>query len=253
MSGSGAAEAMLVPVAPVPQARAIVALDVPSLNEARALVERLGAACGFYKVGSELFSAEGPRVAEWLRGAGKQVFLDLKFHDIPNTVRSSARAAARLGASLLTVHASGGRAMLSAAVEGAAEGGGAGVLAVTVLTSLGRAELAEAWGREIASVQDEVERLASLARDCGAHGLVCAGTEATRIRAVHGDRLALLVPGIRLAGSPAGDQTRIVSPAEAVRAGARYLVVGRTVTAAPDPVAAMSEVLREMRSAADPI
>jgi orotidine-5'-phosphate decarboxylase len=255
MSGAGEADigaAERVHVAPASGARAIVALDVPSLDEARALVERLDAACDFYKVGSELFSAEGPRVVEWLRSVKKEVFLDLKFHDIPNTVRSSTRVAARLGASLLTVHAAGGGAMLRAAVAGAEEGGGAGILAVTVLTSLGRWELGEAWGREIASVEEEADRLASLARACGVHGVVCAGTEAARIRTAHGDRLALLVPGIRLEGSPAGDQARIVTPAAAVRAGARYLVLGRTVTAAPDPVAAMSEVLRQMALSTDP-
>ncbi|HJR42590.1 MAG TPA: orotidine-5'-phosphate decarboxylase, partial [Gemmatimonadaceae bacterium] len=142
-------------------ARIIVALDVPRLDAARALVDLLGDGCDFYKVGSELFTAAGPPVAEWLRGAGKEVFLDLKLHDIPNTVRGAARIAASLGVSLLTVHASGGGAMIAAAVEGA--GDRTGVLGVTVLTSLDSSALGVAWGREAPVVADEVLRLAGLA------------------------------------------------------------------------------------------
>ncbi len=225
-------------------ARAIVALDVATKAQARLIVERLGEACRFYKVGSELFTAEGPQVVEWLRSEGKEVFLDLKLHDIPNSVRGAASAAAAIGVSLLTVHATGGRAMLDAAAEGA--GDHAGVLAVTVLTSLHRTELAGVWGRPIEAVEQEVVRLAALAADAGLHGIVCAGTDAELVRRRFGDRLALLIPGIRLAGSPAGDQARVVTPSAAVRAGARYLVLGRTVTAAPDAGAAWSRVLAEM-------
>lgn len=226
--------------------RGIVALDVPNGAQARLLVGRLGDACDFYKVGSELFTAEGPRVVEWLRSEGKEVFLDLKLHDIPNTVRGAARAAAALDVSLLTVHAAGGPAMLEAAVEGA--GDRAGVMAVTVLTSLGSAELSGVRGgaRPIEAVEQEVLRLAGVAADAGLHGVVCAGSEVQLVRRRFGNQLALLVPGIRLTGSPADDQARAVTPSDAVRAGADYLVLGRTVTSAPDPGAAWSRALAEM-------
>ena len=218
----------------------IVALDVPALDAAMALVDRLGASCRFYKVGSELFTREGPAVVRALRDAGCEVFLDLKLHDIPNTVRQGAAAAAALGVKLLTVHASGGVEMLRAAVEGA--GARCGVLGVTVLTSLDAGMLARAWGREVVSVEAEVLRLAGFAAEAGAHGVVCSGREVAAVRAAHGDRLAPLVPGIRLAGGASHDQSRTMGPAEAARAGARYLVLGRAVTAAADPAGAMRQV-----------
>lgn len=221
----------------------IVALDVSTRAEALALVDRLGESCRFYKVGLELFTAEGPAVVEAIRDRGCDVFLDLKFHDIPNTVRKAAASAASLGVRLLTVHASGGRAMLDAAREGAGE---TGVLAVTVLTSLDARSLGAAWGRPELEVRGEVLRLAALAAEAGLHGIVCSGQEAAAVRQAHGERLAPLVPGIRLAGADTQDQARVVTPADAVRAGARYLVLGRTVTAEPDPVAAMTRVLREI-------
>lgn len=221
-------------------ARLIVALDYPSSEPALALVERLGGACGFYKVGLELFTAAGPRVVFALRELGKDVFLDLKFHDIPNTVRGAARSAARAGARLITVHASGGAEMLAAAVEGA--GSECGVLAVTVLTSLDAASLAAAWGRDDVDLESEVLRLAGLAAEAGAHGIVCSGAEAAAVRARFGDRLRLLVPGIRPAGAATHDQARVVTPEEAVRAGASYLVVGRAITGAADPAAALRAI-----------
>jgi orotidine-5'-phosphate decarboxylase len=217
--------------------RAIVALDVPTLAGAAALVERLGDACDFYKVGMELFTAEGPAVVSWLRARGRDVFLDLKFHDIPNTVRAATRSAARLGARLVTVHAYGGSAMLAAAVEGAGPQGadGCGVLAVTVLTSHTAESLGATLGRAVTSAEDEVLRLAATARDAGAHGVVCSGHEAATVRAAFGSALRPLVPGVRLAGGASHDQARVVTPSEAARAGAAYVVLGRTVTAAPDP------------------
>jgi orotidine-5'-phosphate decarboxylase len=218
----------------------IVALDVPELAGARRLVEALGDDCRFYKVGSELFTAEGPGVVRWLREAGCDVFLDLKFHDIPATMRGAARSAAALGARLLTVHAPAGAAGVRAAVEGAGEG--CGVLAVTVLTSFDAAGLAAAWGREALEVDAEVLRLASLAAGAGAHGLVCSAHEVAAVRARFGDRLAPLVPGIRLAGGDAHDQARVATPDDAARAGARYLVLGRAVTAAASPREAMRQV-----------
>ncbi len=213
---------------------------------ARALVEQLGAAAGFYKVGLQLYTAEGPRVVEWLRGAGKQVFLDLKLHDIPNTVRGAAQSAAALGVQLLTVHAVGGAAMLAAAVEGG--GDATGILAVTVLTSMTQADLEASRGHPTASVAAEVLRLAGLAATAGAHGIVCAGPEVPMVRAAHGDALRTLVPGIRLGGAPAHDQARVMTPREAARAGASYVVIGRTVTAADDPVAAMQMVQAELQA-----
>jgi orotidine-5'-phosphate decarboxylase len=213
--------------------RVIVALDVPSADAALALVGRLGDACDFVKVGSELFTAAGPAVVRALRDGGREVFLDLKVHDIPNTVRGAARSAAELGASLTTVHASGGRAMMEAAVEGA--GPTCGVLAVTVLTSLDAGALGEAWGRRVDDVQAEVLRLAALARAAGVHGIVSSGSEAAAVHERHGEALRVLVPGIRLAGGAVHDQKRVVTPEGAAAAGASYLVLGRAVTGAADP------------------
>jgi orotidine-5'-phosphate decarboxylase len=220
--------------------RAIVALDVPDGAQALALLARIGARADFVKVGSELFTAAGPELVARMRADSRDVFLDLKWHDIPTTVRNAARSASRLDVRLVTVHASGGRAMVEAAVEGA--GPSCGVLAVTVLTSLDSTSLGEAWGRTIARVQDEVLRLADLARAAGALGIVCSGAEAAAVRAAHGSALELLVPGIRLAGGDAHDQARVVTPEAAVAAGASYLVLGRAVTAAPDPAATLAAV-----------
>jgi orotidine-5'-phosphate decarboxylase len=224
--------------------RLIVVLDVGSLDAALSLVDHLGTDGDFFKVGSELFTAEGPAVVRKLRERGKDVFLDLKLHDIPNTVRGAARSAARLGARLLTVHASGGRDMLAAAVEGA--GADCEVLAVTVLTSLDAPALSHVWGRTVSNIPDEVLRLADLARDAGAQGIVCAGSEARAVRERHGSALDLLVPGIRLPGGAMHDQSRVVTPRSAAEAGATYLVLGRAVTAAPDPVAALRQVRAEV-------
>ena len=222
----------------------IVALDVATAAAARDLVELLGEDCRFYKVGSELFTAAGPDVLRMLRAAGCNVFLDLKLHDIPNTVRSAARSAARLGAALLTVHASGGRAVVEAAVEGA--GDGARVLAVTILTSHSAASIGEAWGRERLDVMTEVLRLAHLTSEAGAAGVVCSGHEAAAVRSQEGEPFQLLIPGVRFPDGPAHDQTRVVTPSQAAEAGANYIVVGRAVTAASDPVAAMRRVRREL-------
>jgi orotidine-5'-phosphate decarboxylase len=228
------------------RATAIVALDYPNTAAAMALVDRLGERCRFYKVGSELFTAEGPSVVARLRDRGADVFLDLKFHDIPNTVAGSVRSAAALGVRLLTVHASGGAAMLRAAQDAA--GPLCGVLGVTVLTSFDAPSLARAWGRERLSVQEEVLRLAEDADGAGLHGVVCSGAEAAAIAAAL-PTLALLVPGIRLAGGDAHDQQRVVTPAAAQASGARYIVLGRAVTGAADRRAAMERVLEELSSA----
>jgi len=215
------------------------------------LARTLGDRCHFYKVGSELFTASGPPIVQTLRDEiGADVFLDLKFHDIPNTVAGAVRSAARLGVRLLTVHTSGGAPMLEAARKAALDtsGSGCGVLGVTALTSLDPGVLAAAWGRgDVLAMEKEVLRLASLAADAGLHGVVCSGAEVGAVRARFGDRLAALVPGIRLAGGDAHDQQRVITPAAAQSAGARYLVLGRAVTAAPDPAAAMERVLLELR------
>jgi len=229
----------------------IVALDVGDIHAARGLVESLGESCRFYKVGLELFTAAGPEVIRWLRGEGCDVFLDLKFHDIPATMAGAVRSATRLGVRLLTVHAAAGRTGLQAAAEAA--GDECGVLAVTVLTSLDAAALAPVWGRSDAvDVEAEVLRLAGLAAEAGVHGVVCSGLEASAVRREYGSRLAPLVPGIRLAGGDSHDQARVVTPAGAVAAGARYLVLGRAVTATADPATAMGEVWRQLGPGASP-
>ena len=224
----------------------ILALDVPTAADALELVAHLDTRCDFYKVGNELFTAAGPGMVRELAARGKSVFLDLKFHDIPNTVAGGVRNAASLGARLVTVHASGGVAMLQRAVEAA--GDDCGVLAVTVLTSLTGPELAEAWGRDAGSLQvrDEVLRLADTAARAGAHGIVCSGHEAAAVRARFGEGLSVLVPGVRAAGGAVQDQARVVTPGEAAAAGARYVVVGRLVTAAADRLSAMDAVRAEL-------
>ena len=236
------------------RATPIVALDVPSGVEALRLATSLASQCRFFKVGSELFTAAGPDVVRALRGElGADVFLDLKFHDIPNTVAGAVRSAIGLGARLLTVHASGGLPMLRAAQQAAAEDGKArcGLLAVTALTSLDPTVLAAAWGRtESVEMEHEVLRLAGLAAEAGLHGIVCSGSEVAAVRARFGDRLAPLVPGIRLAGGASHDQARVMTPAAAQSAGARYLILGRAVTAATVPAASMESFLAEIRCGA---
>jgi orotidine-5'-phosphate decarboxylase len=223
----------------------IVPLDVPTGVDALELVEYLGDTCRFYKVGNELFTAAGPAIVQELRQRGKDVFLDLKFHDIPNTVAGGVRNAAALGARLVTVHATGGLPMLKAAVDAA--GPRCGVLVVTVLTSLSAEDVQAAWGRSDAlDLSAEVMRLAELAAQAGAHGIVCSGREAAMVRERFGDQLAVLVPGVRQAGGPVQDQVRVVTPQQAVEAGARYIIAGRMITAASDRRAAMQRLLAEL-------
>ena len=218
----------------------IVALDFPDAERAMTLVQTLDEKCRFYKVGSELFTSSGADIIQWLRDTGCDVFLDLKFHDIPNTVAGAMRRAAEMGVKLATVHASGGAKMLDAAVEAA--GSACGVMAVTVLTSLDNAMLGEVWGRDRVDVEHEVLRLAELARSSGVHGIVCSGQEAEAVHKRHGNALKLLVPGIRLPGDPPGDQARVMTPEAAAAAGATYLVLGRSVTTSKQPRDAMEAV-----------
>lgn len=222
----------------------IIALDVASSDKALALVAELGDVCRFYKIGNELFTSTGPEVVRRVRDRGADVFLDLKLHDIPNTVAGGVRGAAAMGARLVTVHATGGLAMLRAAVDAATPD--CGVLAVTVLTSLTGDEVARSWGRSSVDIGDEVLRLAEVAAEARAHGIVCSGREARAVRERFGAELAVLVPGVRAAGGAVQDQARVVTPGEAAAAGATYIVVGRMVTAAPDRAAAMATVRAEL-------
>ena len=227
----------------------IVALDKPSAGEALAVVDRLGEEADFYKVGLELFTRSGPAVVEELKGRGKRVFLDLKLHDIPNTVARSVDAAGALGVEMLTVHAAGGHTMLSAAAGAAREG--LRLLAVTVLTSLTPDEMGIVWSREIRSVRDEVGRLAELAHGSGIPGVVASAREASWIRRQLGEELLVVTPGIRPLGVDRGDQKRVATPADAVRAGSNALVIGRPVTEAEDPPAAFAAIVAEVRSAVE--
>jgi orotidine-5'-phosphate decarboxylase len=214
------------------------------VDEAQRLVERLGDAVSFYKVGYQLAYAGGLPFAERLVAAGKKVFLDLKLHDIGNTVTEGVRSVASLRATFLTVHAY--PQTMRAAVDGKA-GSPLKILAVTVLTSYDDADAAEAG--YAGSVADLVERRAAQARDLGIDGIVCAATEAARVRAIVGPDRLIVTPGIRPSGSATGDQKRIVTPVMAIRAGADYLVVGRPVTAAEDPRAVAEAIVVEIASA----
>jgi orotidine-5'-phosphate decarboxylase len=226
-----------------PRQRLIVALDVSSVEAARALVARLGDAVSFYKIGYQLAFAGGLAYAPALIDAGKEVFIDLKLHDIGNTVAQGVKSVARLGASFLTVHAY--PQTMQAAVE--AREGRLRILAVTVLTSYDDNDLkAASYG---VTVPELVARRAALARDIGVDGLVCSAEEAAKVRAIIGAKLALVTPGIRPAGADAGDQKRIATPAAAIAAGADYLVVGRPVIAAPDPKAAAEAIVAEIAAA----
>jgi len=212
----------------------ILALDMPGWAAADRMVQALGDDVPFYKVGLELFAGEGPGVVRELAGRGKRVFLDLKLHDIPNTVAGAARSAARLGAEFLTVHAAGGQAMVRAAVEAA---GDTRILAVTVLTSLAEGALPPSFPQDV-RVADLVVRLAEDALSAGAHGLVCSGAEVHALRERLGPAPILVVPGTRPQGAGHEDQARVVTPRAALDAGASWLVVGRAVTGAADPRAA---------------
>ena len=225
----------------------IIPLDVPSGDEALSLVDRLGDGADFYKVGFELYTRSGPDVVRELVKRGKRVFLDIKLHDIPNTVAGAVVAASELGVDLLTVHASGGPSMLEAAAN--ARSGNLQLLAVTVLTSLSPDEISTVWDREIRSIREEVGRLALLGRDAGMDGIVASALEASWIRGQVGADFLIVTPGIRPAGTDRGDQNRVATPADAVRAGADYLVVGRPITKADDPAQALAAVLREIDGA----
>lgn len=228
-------------------AEVIVALDYPTGDEALALVDSLGPGGVFYKVGLELFSREGPGIVEELVKRGHRVFLDLKLHDIPNTVARTVAAACELSVDFVTVHATGGVPMMTAAAKTA--GGDLTLLAVTVLTSLTRPDVEVAWGRELDSIPDEVERLARLARGAGIRGVVTPAQGARALRRRVGSDLVVVTPGIRIGGDDPHDQAHVTTPADATRAGADYLVVGRSITRAQDPGAALAQVRSEIQIA----
>jgi len=222
--------------------RLIVALDVPSAAEARRVVHTVGDVISTYKVGKQLFTAEGPEIVRELVASGRKVFLDLKFHDIPNTVGAAVRSAAGLGVAMLTVHASGGTKMLKAAVEAAqASQAKPLILAVTVLTSMEEADLLEVGVP--GNVLSQVLRLGAVARSAGCGGLVASAHEARELRRELGEGFEIVTPGVRPAGAAVGDQARVLTPAQAIEAGATRLVVGRPITEASNPTEAARQIL----------
>jgi orotidine-5'-phosphate decarboxylase len=244
------ASARPVALDPLEQARnrLIVALDVPDAASAIQLVNRLEGTCNWFKVGLELFIAAGPAVLEPLVKRGHSVFLDLKLHDIPNTVAAAVRSAAGLGARMMTVHASGGPAMLAAAraaLDGLTDP--PKLLAVTILTSMDVAQV-NAVGLD-RSPAEQVALLARMGLEAGIRGFVCSPQEVASLRELTGPEGVLVIPGIRPAGTDTGDQKRVATPAEALRHGASYLVVGRPITQAPYPAEAAEAILKEMAEA----
>lgn len=228
----------------------IVALDVNNREEAVARVKSIGDAVDFYKIGLELYTAEGPDVVKAVKDLGKRIFLDLKFHDIPRTVERAVKSGGKLGVDLMTIHSVGGKAMVKAAADAAAEFGANGpkILAVTVLTSLDQTDLEDVGivGRTPA---DQVLAMAKFATANGAHGLVCSPKEVGTLSKMLPQGTLFITPGVRPAGSAVGDQKRVATPADAVRDGATHLVVGRPILAAEDSAAAARAILAEIKGA----
>jgi orotidine-5'-phosphate decarboxylase len=227
-----------------PRQRLIVALDVSTAVAARQIIAAVGDSALTYKVGMQLYTAEGPQVVRDLVASGRRVFLDLKYHDIPNTVGAAVREAGQLGVSMLTVHAAGGSRMLKAAVEAAGSKAGLMLLAVTVLTSMGEEDV-ESVGMS-GGVRGAVLRLAELSLASGCQGVVASAREAPALRSQLGDGFAIVTPGVRLAGTGHADQRRVVTPAEAIAAGASHIVVGRPITGAADPAAEARAILEQI-------
>jgi orotidine-5'-phosphate decarboxylase len=228
-----------------PRQNLIVALDVSSAAAAQNIVAAVGVAALTFKVGMQLYTAEGPGIVRDLVASGRRVFLDLKYHDIPNTVAAAVREAAGLGVSMLTVHAAGGGKMIHAAVEAARTVNPAlMVLGVTVLTSMDEMDLDKVGVR--GHMQDQVLRLAGLALTSGCHGVVASAMEAAELRSELGKHFLIVTPGVRPAGKDRGDQSRVVTPAQAIAAGATYIVVGRPITGAPNPGAEARAILEQM-------
>lgn len=227
-----------------PRERLIVALDVSTAAAAQRIVAAVGDSALTYKVGMQLYTAEGPQVVRDLVTSGRRVFLDLKYHDIPNTVGAAVTEAAKLGVSMLTVHASGSGKMLRAAVEAAQARRELMVLAVTVLTSMDGHDLENIGIR--GTVADSVVRLATIALANGCQGIVTSAREASALRTELGDSFAIVTPGVRPAGGHAGDQVRVATPAEAIASGASHIVVGRPITEAADPAAEARAILSQI-------
>ena len=226
----------------------IVALDVSSAAQAQKIVSSLGEFASFYKVGMQLYTSEGPSLVRDLVGAGRRVFLDLKYHDIPNTVGAAVREAGRLGVSLLTVHGAGGSKMLRAAAKAARESNPAmKVVAVTVLTSMDEEDLHEIGVP--GNLEKQVVHVAKLAVKAGCHGVVSSAREAKALRSHLGNDFLVITPGVRPAGSALGDQARAVTPAEAIAAGSTHLVVGRPITGAANPSEVAEKIIREIEHA----
>lgn len=228
-----------------PKTILIAALDVDCREEAFAIVEKIGPSVEWYKVGKQLFTRCGPELISGLKQRGKKVFLDLKYHDIPNTVAQAVRSAAAIGADMVNVHASGGPSMLKAAAQAAAESNIC-LIAVTVLTSLDQQELHAIGIND--SPAGQVLRLAQLTQQAGLAGVVCSAQEITQIKEACGNGFLTIVPGIRPAGADAGDQKRIMTPSQAAAAGASYIVVGRPILAAADPAQAAEAIRQELAS-----
>ncbi len=230
------------------RSRLIVALDLPGRAEAVEAVRKLAGRVGCFKLGLEIFVREGPGLVQELLGLGQRVFLDLKLHDIPNTVAGAVRSAGRLGVHMLTLHASGGRRMLEAARDAAASAPSPPMLlAVTALTSLSEEETKSIGIAD--AVESWVGRLAGIACSAGLTGLVASPLEVAGLRRLYGDRLMIVTPGIRAAGAEAQDQTRTAEPGQAILAGADYLVVGRPILRAPDPGAAADLIVGQIEEA----
>jgi orotidine-5'-phosphate decarboxylase len=227
-----------------PRQRLIVALDVSTVAAAQKIVAAVGDSALTYKVGMQLYTAEGPQAVRDLVASGRKVFLDLKYHDIPNTVGAAVAEAAKLGVSMLTVHASGSGKMLRAAVEAAKTRPELMVLAVTVLTSMDENDLEKIGIR--GTVEDSVVRLATIALANGCQGIVSSAREASTLRAELGHKFAIVTPGVRPAGGDVGDQVRVVTPAEAIASGATHIVVGRPITEAADPAAEARAILSQI-------
>lgn len=228
-----------------PQDKIIIALDVPDTDGALRLLDSLGEAPSLCKIGLELFTAEGPSVVKAVQSRGSAVFLDLKFHDIPNTVAHAVKSAAGLGVFLTTLHACGGPVMLEAAAKAAQESGtDLLLLAVTVLTSMDTAQLS-ATGVTV-NPEAHVLRLAGLASESGIGGIVCSPLEISSVRATYGENLRLVTPGVRPSWAATGDQKRVMTPAEAVQSGSDWLVIGRPITAAENPKEAYAKVVAEI-------
>lgn len=226
----------------------IVALDLPAAGDALALVDELGEAADWFKVGAQLFTRAGPALITELKDRDKHVFLDLKYHDIPNSVAHSVEAAAGLGVDMLTLHASGGSAMLTAARDAIGEDGPL-LIGVTLLTSFTAADVEEVWDKELRSIREEVSRLAGLAAAASLDGVVASALEVEGLKRRHGPAFLVVTPGIRPEGDIPGDQVRTATPAEAVRGGSDYLVVGRPIYAADEPASVFRRIMDEVEQA----